>query len=180
MELHFRITDYCGVCECDSIVFVQVARLRETDSGTYSVISSAEMQERMVTGSDPAYNGWAVDREEGAKFAFYGMLNLGQFNSNSIPGNSSGIDAVLGDKPSDPQGRNLFWEFIDVPVCIDTEHGCGNKILGYFYWTMLSGDRFARPTRGGAQYWHPTAVSKAIDAWNAQPGKMPVPLLAQP
>jgi len=158
----------CGAaaCQCNKIAYVQIVRIIDRDTGDY-LQPFSEQANRMVTGNPTvAYNGWAVDRLAGRVWGYYGRNNDGTFAGTLTPGSNT-VAAVLRDTPSGWAVNNWF-DAVSVPVCIDPNASCVNRLLGYEYWLFIvqpsgaGGDPFSETGRD----WHQTAFNLSVAEWN--------------
>ena len=144
-----------------------VVRIIDRDTGNF-LAPGPEMQARIVTGqANTAMNGWAVDRLEGRIWGYYGRNNDGTFASTLTPG-SNATAAVLRDTPSG-WGDNVWFDAVDVPVCIDASASCVNQELGFAYWLFIvnPGGSVDNPFSEIGRDWHRDAVDLAVAKWTA-------------
>jgi hypothetical protein len=142
-------------------------RIIDLDTGNF-VSPGPQQQARTVTGqTNPAYNGWAVDRLEGKKWGYYGRNDDGSFASSLTPGGNLS-PAILRDFPS-LWPDNTWFDAVDVPISIDTKSDCANNGLGYDYWLFIvnTGGSVGDPFNEIARDWHRDAVDLAVANWNA-------------
>lgn len=152
-------------CGCDSIAYVQIIRAINLETGDF-LYSNSEQRDRIVTGNpNQALNGWSVDRLEGKVYGYYGRNDNGTFASTLMPG-SNISPALLRDSP---WGwiDNTWFDAVSVPVCIDSNSKCINKLLGYYYWLFLidKGNATA-PFHEVGVTWHQDAFDAAVQKWN--------------
>ena len=159
-------------CNCNSIIYVQVVRIIDRDTGAF-LAPGPEQQARIVTGqADATQNGWAVDRLEGRIWGYYGRNNDGTFAGTLTPGNNNSA-AILRDQPSGWPDSSWF-DAVDVPICIDNNAACLNNQLGYDYWLFIvnSGGSVGNPLNEIAPDWTQSAVDLAVAKWNANAGAL--------
>jgi len=168
LEFDFK-PEICGEsCSYDSILFIQIVR---TVSGTYRSrfsYPSTQKKERATV------DGWYIDRIDGYRWGYFGMDDNMTPGNNITSGNST-RRASLRDSPYRPDRRefyNIRWEAVTVPVCLDGDDVCDNKMLGFYYWswtvsqngTVEHEDVLYR----NASETLEEAVSDAIEKWNVK------------
>lgn len=173
----------CGAsCNSNQIVYIQIVRVIDRDTGEF-LAPGPQQQARIVTGqSDAVYNGWSVDRLEDHIWGYYGRNNDGTFDSALTPGSSSS-PAVLFDSPAGWPDSTWF-DAVDVPVCIDPDSSCVNRLLGDYYWLYIvnTGGSTETPFSEVGVDWMQTAVNLSTAKWNATApglGKNVYPPLSQ-
>jgi len=160
----------CGAraCNCNTICYIQIVRIYDMQDGTY-LQPHSEQTNRMVTGNPtPAFNGWAVDRLAGRTWGYYGRNNDGTFASTLTTGGNTS-PAILRDRPSGwPEGS--WFDAVSVPVCIDSDSGCVNRLLGYEYWLFVVGNdgTVGTPFSEIGRDWHADVFDLAVNLWNTQ------------
>jgi hypothetical protein len=158
----------CGAraCTTNSIAYVQIIRVIDINTGNF-LSPNSDQTNRIVTGNaTAAFNGWAVDRILSRVWGYYGRNNDGSFASTLTPGSNS-VSAVLRDVPSGwPDGS--WFDAVSVPVCIDPNSTCVNKLLGYYYWLFTVGTDGAvgGPLDEIGRDWHRDAFDLAVVEWN--------------
>lgn len=165
VHFNFNPASCGGACTCDEVVYIQIARAYDMDTGNF-LAPTTEYRNRMVLGRTPeCLNGWMLDRLDGRVWGYYGRNNDGSFFGSLTPGDNT-TDAILLDTPSGWPG-NTWLDFVTVPVCIDDEATCLNNLLGYYYWW------FFIPTTGTVSFvdliaveWHRDAVDESVLEWN--------------
>jgi len=178
----------CGApaCRCGKVAFVQAIRFVLPPRVPKQ--PHGEQTDRMTKSDTPLFDGWAIDTEEGAIQPYYGMQNDGSFPIDfTNPGRykltpgSTGTRAVLRDSPFSTQWDSYSFEAISVPVCIDSQSTCNNRILGYYTWMWII------PDKNRAEYSHffynPAATDLyvqvfdlAVQAWNNHLDNRRIPL----
>jgi len=154
-------------CNCQTICFIQIVRIRDTDTGEYLAPSSQQF-DRIVTGqASPALNGWAIDRIDNRVWGYYARDNDGTFASYLTPGSSTS-PAILTDGPGGWPDSSWF-DAVDVPVCIDSKSQCVDELLGYYYWlyTVGAGGATETPFSEIGVDWNEQAVDLCIAKWNS-------------
>ena len=158
----------CGSrCSTNTIAYIQIVRIIDRDTGDF-LAPTTQQFDRIVTGqSEAVYNGWAVDRLDNHVWGYYGRNNDGTFDSNLTTGSNT-TAAVLIDGPSGWPDDSWF-DAVDVPVNIDSDSGCVNDLLGYYYWLFIvdTGGSTGSPVNEIGVDWNQTAVNLAIAQWNA-------------
>jgi hypothetical protein len=148
------------------MAYVQIVRIIDLSNGNY-LAPNTDQQNRIVTGrADPALNGWAVDRLSGRIWGYYGRNNDGSFASTLTPGNDT-TAAVLRDSPSGWPDRSWF-DAVSVPVCIEGDAACLNRLTGYYYWLFVvgSGGSVGNPFNEVGVEWHRDALDEGVIEWN--------------
>ena len=157
----------CGAtCTCNSVVYVQIVRIIDIDTGNF-LSPNSEQTNRIVTGrAVTALNGWAVDRLAAKVWGYYGRNNDGTFAGTLTPGSNT-TDAILRDRPSG-WPDNSWFDAVSVPVCIQAGASCVNQLLGYYYWLFSVGNdgTVSDPINLIAVEWHRDAVDEAVIEWN--------------
>jgi hypothetical protein len=155
-------------CNCNTICYIQIVRIIDQDTGNF-LQPFSEQANRMVTGNaNQTFNGWAVDRLFGRKWGYYGRNDDGTFAGTLTPGSNT-TAAVLRDTPQGWAARSWF-DAVSVPVCIDANSGCNNRLLGFWYWMFIvkddgsGGDPFSEIGRE----WHRDAFDLCVQLWNNQ------------
>ena len=183
-----------AACQCNSIVFIQLIRISDPNNTNPNNISQPTYKDRFSIFPGPEYfprqtkDGWSVDVSSSRPYGYYGL------DENLMPiTTAAGVQlAVIGrtganalaasihDKPSfsrTVQGANVggaqphgtLMEAIDVPVCINGDQVCTNKILGYLYWRIYAdaNNNIIDVTAQFNDDDYSIVVRDAIDAWNA-------------
>ncbi|CAL1517159.1 hypothetical protein [Chitinophaga sp. MM2321] len=155
-----------AACNCDSVVYVQMIRVIDIETGNY-LSPNSEQTARMVTGNpQPAFNGWAVDRLSGKQWGYYGRNDDNTF-AGTITIGSDHTTATLLDGPFG-WPDNSWFDAVSVPVCIDRTAACVNKLSGYYYWLFTINNGVAgNPFHEIAVTWHQDAFDAAVAQWNA-------------
>lgn len=154
-------------CNTNTIAYIQIVRIIDRDTGDF-LAPSSQQQDRIVTGlPDATSNGWAVDRIDGRVWGYYARNNDGSFASYLTTG-SNASPAVLGDSPSG-WPDNSWFDAVDVPVSIDANSICVNKLMGYYYWLFIvnPGGGTGSPINEIGVDWNQTSVDLAVAKWNA-------------
>ena len=136
----FKFTPHdCGNnCRCGRIAYVQIARVVLHD-GTY--YDDGNHTSLIVSGQDGEnsqdLNGWFIDTWVEAKYGHYARISRDGFD-NDLIGLGSNVDASmkaawLFDRPLGLPKDSLV-EFIDAPVCLDSNSTCPDRLLGFSYW----------------------------------------------
>ncbi len=163
----------CGApgCDCDTVAYVQIVRIIDLDTGNF-LSPNAQQTNRIVTGrAEATRNGWAVDRLSNRVWGYYGRNNNGSFAFSLTPG-SSDDDATLRDRPSGWPNSSWF-DAVSVPVCINGDAACVNKLTGYYYWLFaVAPDGVAtEPFDKIGVEWNQDAFDEAVIEWdNDAPG----------
>jgi hypothetical protein len=184
----------CGAapCRCQRVVFVQAIRF--TLPPRVIKQPHAEQTNRMTRNETPIFDGWAIDTSEHAIYPYYGMENDGSFLFDPINPSlfkltegSTGSRAVLRDSPFSTEWEPYSIEAISVPVCIDSQSTCNNRILGYYTWGWTVPDNnkpdsirfFHNPA---ATDLYVQAFDLAVQAWNdhVDNGRKPLQLSRLP
>lgn len=174
----------CGAtCNCNTICYVQIVRVLDVNTGNY-LAPGPEQQARIVTGKSPTENGWSVDRLEGRVWGYYGRYNDGSFAGTLTTGSNTS-PAILRDGPGGFPA-STWMDFVSVPVCIDTNASCNNRLLGYYYWFFIldSAGNATNPFDEIGVTWMQTSFTSAVAEWNNDapalgkntlPGMTPLP-----
>ena len=189
VQFKFQPADCGDNCRCEKIAYVQIARVVLHD-GTY--FDDGSFTPLIVTGIKesngeeiPEMNGWFIDTWHGAKYGYYARHSDGEFSEEYIGlgqnKNVPEVPAWLLDRPTGIPKDSLV-EFVDIPVCLDPNASCKNKLLGYSHWWFTVGNDGHPPSiEGPAFNLDPTderldvlkkAVNLAVTRWNesASPG----------
>lgn len=167
LDFNFNPAACSAACSCQRICYVQIVRIIDRDTGNF-LAPNSDQQNRIVTGqSSAAFNGWAVDRLSGRNWGYYGRNNDGTFAGTLTPGSDT-TTATLRDTPSG-WPDNSWFDAVSVPVCIDNNSGCANRLLGYYYWLFVvnPGGDVGDPFHEIAVTWHRDAFDLAVTAWNS-------------
>jgi len=175
----------CGAaaCNCNKIVYIQIVRVVDRNTGNF-LAPGPEQQARIVTGLSPTQDGWSVDRIDGRIWGYYGRNNDGTFAAYLTPGSNT-TAAILGDGPGGFPA-NTWMDFVSVPVCIDTNAGCNNRLLGYYYWFFIldTNGNATDPFDEIGVTWMQQSFDSAVVEWNNDapglgknnlPGMTPLP-----
>jgi len=174
----------CGAtCTCNKIVYIQIVRVVDRTTGNF-LAPGPEQQARIVTGLSPTQDGWSVDRIDGRVWGYYGRNNDGTFASYLTPGSNTS-PAILGDGPGGFPA-NTWMDFVSVPVCIDTNASCNNRLLGYYYWFFIldNNGNATDPFDEIGVTWMQQSFTSAVAEWNNDapglgkntlPGMTPLP-----
>jgi hypothetical protein len=172
--------DVCGVaCTCDEVVYVQIVRVVDMDTGAF-IAPNSEQGDRIVTGqAEATLNGWAIDRIDNRVWGYYGRRNDGSFVNVTIGSNTTA--ATLLDRPSVPP--NTSFEAVSVPTCISAGATCLARALGAYYWMYAvdSAGTASDPFDEIAVTWMQTAFDRAVTEWNndaAALGKNELPAMS--
>lgn len=166
VSFDFNPGDCGGACTCDTIVYIQIARAYDLNTGNF-LAPTTEYTNRMVTGRTPeCLNGWMLDRLDGRVWGYYGRNNNGSFAGSLTPGDNA-TAAVLLDTPSGWPDETML-DFVTVPVCIDDDAGCFNDLLGYYYWWFFiaSGGSVSFIDKIAVE-WHRDAIDESVVEWNS-------------
>lgn len=160
----------CGAsCSCNKIAWVQIVRIIDIASGDF-LAPNSDQANRTVTGqADATLNGWAVDRVSNRKWGYFGRFDDGTFDSDVIVGSNS-TPAILTDEPGWMGPDNTWFDFVTVPVCIDSEASCNNRLLGLYYWlfTVQAGGGTGGPFNEIGVDWNVNSFNAAVAMWNSQ------------
>jgi hypothetical protein len=153
---------------------------------------SGDQEDRMIKGNaNPAFNGWAIDRVDDQVWAFYGRNNDGSFDDLAhdptrgslwhIQIGSNTTNAVIRDAIHDERAKYRV-EVVTVPVCIDPNSSCNQKILGYFGYSFIRTENadFINPATAFTYKWMVDAFDLAVAEWNKQDGKNKLSLVKIP
>ena len=174
----------CGAtCTCNTICYVQIVRVVDRDTGNF-LAPGPEQQDRIVTGISPTQDGWSVDRLEGRMWGYYGRFNDGTFAATLTTG-SNASPAILRDGPGGFPA-NTWMDFVSVPVCIDANASCNNRLLGYYYWFFIlnNNGNATNPFDEIGVTWMQDSFNSAVAKWNIKapglgknsfPGMSPLP-----
>jgi hypothetical protein len=180
-NLRFNFTptqQKCGVdpCMCHNIAYIQVIRVRDMDNSRYIQPFKAQEQ-RMVVSETPELNGWAVDRlSSNAKVGYFKGITIDPilFSSDIELGSNAATPKVRAKMEDTPERypRRIRFEAVSVPVCLDTNGACGNKLLGFRTWKFRVQDNLhgTKPTHAASTHWERLAAQAAIDKWNQKVG----------
>ena len=174
-----------GTCTCRQVAIVQMIRFtdnREGHEGEY--FQPTDRQEDRMVHDHPnaAMNGWAIDRGEEFKWAYYARYDDGnwwdsahdQFDWHVRLGANNSA-AIIKDAIHDERSDYRV-DVVDVPVCIDDASACNQAILGYYGWYFGrsggSGEMSA-VTRYTA-LWMRDAFALAVAEWNKQDDNHPL------
>jgi hypothetical protein len=123
-------------CNCDQVVYVQIVRWVDKDSGLFFVPATYPSGRMVIGNADDRLDGWMVDRVKGPKWGYYGRLDDMSFDPGFAEPGDDTIPAALLDVPTVEKGNMLF-EAVSVPVCIGPDgSACFEKTLGYHYWSF--------------------------------------------
>jgi hypothetical protein len=174
----------CGAaCTCNTICYVQIVRVVDQQTGAF-LAPGPEQQNRIVTGQTPTQNGWSVDRLEGRQWGYYGRFDNGTFAGTLTTGSNT-TTATLRDGPGGFP-PNTWMDFVSIPVCIDANASCNNRLLGYYYWLFFldSSGNATDPINEIGVTWMQDSFNSAVVEWNADapglgkhtlPGMSPLP-----
>jgi len=124
-----------AACNSSANAYVQVIRIIDIDSGAYMQPHS-EQQDRIVSAQTSLdLDGWAVDRIANRRFGHYGRNDDGSFVAERVVPGSNIAAATLTDQPVVWPDRASF-EAVSVPVSIDGQSACVDRLLGYHYWNF--------------------------------------------
>ncbi len=163
----------CGVdpCMCNKIAYIQVIRARDMDKSRY-IQPFEEQEDRMIVSDTPELNGWAVDRLDTNDWGYFAAIDTDPvtFGSNVVVGTNATTPkkrARLSDQP-ERYPRRVRFEAISVPVCMDENGACGNKMLGFRTWKFRVQDNKhgTNPTHAASTHWELEAVKAAIEKWD--------------
>jgi hypothetical protein len=140
---------------------------------------NGEQTDRMTKSDTPIFDGWAIDTREHAIQPYYSMSDDGsipqidpnQPSLDSLTKGATGITAVLRDSPFSTEWDSYTIEAISVPVCIDSQSTCNNRMLGYYTWGWTVPDKnksdsirfFHNPA---ATDLYVQAFELAVQSWN--------------
>lgn len=157
-------------CTSNRIAYIQILRIIDEDTGEF-VAPNSWQQARIVQNpsNPPTLNGWAVDRASGFNYGYFGMQNDGtSFGSDDVPGNNT-TPTVLTDWPGQTTTEHLWYDAVDIPVCMDKSSACDNYFLGYYYWLFITqGGVASNPFSEVGVDWMRTAAIQAVQQWNVQ------------
>jgi hypothetical protein len=178
-------------CACQQIAFVQMLRFTDETEGNIGENFQPfdEQESRMVkNNSNPAFNGWAIDRADGMKWAYLARYNDGTWDSikwdlftgepldgfiqlGSNTKTATYIDNINSDK------SKYRAELVIVAVCFDNSP-CNGQILGYFGFSFSRNENanFVNLPTLNTFNWMPEAFDLAVAEWNKQNGKEPLNL----
>lgn len=167
MNLSFDFNpETCGSkCTCNPVAYIQIVRTVDMETYIY-IYPSSEKEDRATT------SGWYIDRIEGMEWGYYGRNDDGSFASHLDPG--SEIDpAILFDSPRRGEEEpwiDIWWQAVSVPVCIQSESSCENRLLGYYFWSWLVDNAGGVSEPIHAIAWTPleNEVDAAVSEWNIQ------------
>ena len=165
LSFDFNPADCGSDCSCDPVCYIQIVRNIDLEDFTY-IYPSAEKEDR-ATGY-----GWYIDRIEGRKWGYYGRNDNGTFGGNLNPGNNTD-PAILFDTPSRGEAEpwlEFWWQAVSVPVCIDDDATCENKLLGFYFWgfTVDNAGIMGGPLNAVAWENLDQSVFDAVSEWNTQ------------
>ena len=173
----------CSVtCTCNTVAYIQIIRIIDRDTGNFLAPNTDQMN-RIVTGRPQAtLNGWAVDRLSNRVWGYYGRNDDGSFAGTLTTG-SNATTAILRDSPSG-WPDNSWFDAVSVPVCIDSNATCVNRLLGYYYWLFVvsPGGGTSAPFNEIGVDWNRDAFDQAVIEWNndaAGLGKNAFPALSR-
>ena len=157
----------CGAaaCNCNTICYIQIVRIIDRETGDF-LAPSTQQFDRIVTGGTPTQNGWAVDRVDHRNWGYYGRFDDGTFAPYLTTGSNT-TPAVLGDSPGG-WPANSWFDAVSVPVCIDSNASCNNRLEGYYYWLFItdpSGNAGAPFDEIGVT-WMQDSFNLAVAEWN--------------
>jgi hypothetical protein len=156
-------------CSCDTIAYMQIARVTNHDGTTK--VEDGEITLRQVDGqAEPELNGWFIDAWVGEMWGYYGRYKTGNFDPWMIGLGSDSIPATLWDRSSGV-GEEVLVEFVVVPVCLDSQATCKDKMLGASRWWYFVGKAHSRapidgPYFGTAESKQKEAIDLAWVKWN--------------
>ncbi len=170
----------CPVQGCTQYWFIQAIRPWDMDSGKF-IQPNGTQQARTVTGnSDDSMNGWAIDRAEGFKFAWYHLNDDLSLEQSGIPGEVTAFGTGTtpatmhdtlnrGDKWT---GKRMMITGLTVAVGLQGP-SCHNRILGIQKWLLTFGhndqtaqDTADRPTKLPVTADDMTSFINAVNGWN--------------
>jgi len=165
LSFDFNPADCGSGCSCDPVAYIQIVRTVDLETSTY-IYPSAEKEDRANA------NGWYIDRLEGKIWGFYGRNDDGSFASTLDTGTEND-PAILFDAPNRPEAEpwiNIWWQAVSVPVCIQHDSACENKLLGYYFWswTVSTSGVTSDPIHAIAWEDQDGEVDSAVTEWNTQ------------
>lgn len=155
-----------GSPTAQTVAFVQIVRIIDRSNGNF-LAPNSDQQNRIVTGqSNTPLNGWAIDRLSGRNWGYYGRNNDGTFASTVTTGSSTSI-ATLRDRPSG-WPNNSWFDAVTVPVCLQGNTACQDRLVGYFYWLFIvdSTGSVGNPINQIGVDWNQGAVDESVTEWN--------------
>ncbi len=183
VDFRFRPNDCDHNCRCNKIAYIQIARVLLHDGTYYDDGDRTPLIVKDVTDNkgeeSPELNGWFIDNWLDAKYGYYARISDTAFDNELIGIGSNietpGVPAWLFDRPTGLPKDSLV-EFVDVPVCLDPDASCTNKLLGYSHWWFRLGNDGYPPSMEGPIYdLDPSdkrldvlkhAVTLAVTRWN--------------
>lgn len=183
VQFKFQPAECSNNCRCETIVYVQIARVVLHDGTYYDDGSFTDLIVKGIEESNgeehPELNGWFIDTWPGAKYGYYARHLDGKFNEEYI---GVGQNKNMPEKPAWLFDRatgipkDSLVEFIDIPVCLDPNASCKNKLLGYSHWWFTVGNDEPTPSIEGPSFnLAPNnerlnvlkkAVHLAVTSWN--------------
>jgi hypothetical protein len=165
----------CGAppCACSKVVYLQMTRVVDPGNGFYWQPGSQQRQ-RMTRGQDSKTNrnGWAIDRLDDNYSAYFGLNNDGTWSS-AVPGDASHPATMTDAADGWPEG--VQFEAVTVPVCIEGDDVCINRLLGAYYWGFVVPEPTVpvRVTRGRVGFldYRRDVLFFAITEWDKRIGK---------
>jgi hypothetical protein len=155
-----------NACTCVVINYIQIVRVIDRGTGEF-LVASNEAMPRLVIGKSIALNGWAVDQVDSPwAWGWYGYN--GDVNDPGYVTEGMNLSpAILRDRP-DWTGHDVWFEAVDVPVCLDPQSPCQNYLLGYYYWSFIGNyGSISTPSGEIAVEWMQDAVDAAVAQWNS-------------
>ena len=166
-------------CRCEPIAYVQVARIVLRDGTYWDDGDRTPLIVKNETGEESLeLNGWFIDTWLNAKYGYYARFKNGEFSTEYVglgQNKESQVPAWLFDRPAGLPKDSLV-EFIDAPVCLDTNATCKNMLLGFSHlWFTIGKDGNPPSIDGPAFDLEPKdktlknlkdAVRLAMNAWN--------------
>lgn len=155
----------CGLdCTCDTVCFIQMARIIDLNDGTFLYPSSE-------TSARKTDEGWYVDRRSGRNWGYYGRNNDGTFDSTVDIG-SELVPAILRDEPTRNEEEpwlGFKWEAVSVALCIEEDSDCANKLLYSYHWGFtVDDDGSVTKFNNIAEEELRPVVVEAVEKWNVQ------------
>jgi len=113
-------------------------------------------------------DGWNIDRVDGEGYGWYSLINDGTtFASFWNTTGSNGTATTLFDAPGGWPNNTYFYA-VDAAVCF-TSRTCGNRILGYYFWSWIIDNSGNATAFIIAPAWKDldSEFQSALAAWNA-------------
>jgi hypothetical protein len=156
----------CGSnCTCNLVAYVQIVRTVDLEDFNY-LYPSSEKADRATA------DGWYIDRLANRIWGYYGRNDDGSFASTLDPGSDTD-PAILFDSPRRPESEpwlHIWWEAVSVPVCIDPDSACANRLAGAYFWSWIvdAAGVVTGIVKGTAWDPLPAAFDAAVAEWNVQ------------